>query len=263
MKIVQSRRSRSRSRTASPCASPAARSTPPTTCWSACTPTTAWSASPRRRRGRTPTARPRTSIVAVIEQAVRARAGRADPRSTARSSARGWSAPSATRPPRRPSTWRSGTPSDGPSTCPSPSARRLHRPDAGLPHGRVRDPTPRWSPRPSASATATESDLQGEGRPAPGRARRRRVPGAAGSAWAPDVELYVDGNRGWTPSEAARALQRDGRSRPDAGRGALPGRRRARPPLARRRRRPSRPSPTRARRRPARSPASCSAARRP
>jgi L-Ala-D/L-Glu epimerase len=31
--------------------------------------------------------------------------------------------------------------------------------------------------------------------------------GALRAALGPDVELYVDGNRGWTPSEAARAMQ--------------------------------------------------------
>ena len=39
--------------------SPPARCTPPSTCWCGCTPTTVSSASPRRRRGRSPTARRR------------------------------------------------------------------------------------------------------------------------------------------------------------------------------------------------------------
>ena len=48
----------------------------------------------------------------------------------------------------------------------------------------------------------------------------------------PDVEIYIDGNRGWTASESARALRRDGRPRPHLRRGALPGRRRTRPTVA-------------------------------
>ena len=59
------------------------------------------------------------------------------------------------------------------------AARRLHRPDAGLPHGRLRADARdgrrgRAGPRP-----VRHPHVQGEGRPAPDRARRRRLPGAA------------------------------------------------------------------------------------
>ena len=49
-------------------------------------------------------------------------------------------------------------------------------------------------------------DLQGEGRPPPlpCRTSTRAAPCATPS---PDVELYIDGNRGWTASESARALR--------------------------------------------------------
>ena len=49
----------------------------------------------------------------------------------------------------------------------------------------------------------------------------------------PDVELYIDGNRGWTAQRVRPRAARDGRPRPHLRRGALPRRRRARPPLAR------------------------------
>ena len=52
------------------------------------------------------------------------------------------------------------------------------------------------------------------------------------AALGPEVELYIDGNRGWTASESARALRRDAGPRPLVRRGALPRRRRARPALA-------------------------------
>ena len=47
-----------------------------------------------------------------------------------------------------------------------------------------------------------------------------------------EIELYVDGNRGWSASESAARDEGDGRPRPHPGRGAVPRRRRPRPPLA-------------------------------
>ena len=141
--------------TASRCGSPAARCAPPSTCWSGCTPTTASSASPTPRRGRSPTARPRPASIAVIEDHLRARSssaldllerepiharlGRTVGNPAAKSARRHGDLGR-----------RSARPSAQPVSEP---ARRLHRPDARLPHARLRRAGRAWSPRPSGCAT--------------------------------------------------------------------------------------------------------------
>ena len=51
-----------------------------------------------------------------------------------------------------------------------------------------------------------DHDVQGQGRPSAGRVDVRACR-ALRNALGPDVELYVDGNHGWSPAEAARALR--------------------------------------------------------
>ena len=138
---------------------------------------------------------------------------------------------------------------------------RVHRPDARLAHGRLRTGRGDGRRGRADARRARDHDVQGEGR-TPALPRRRQGLPRPARALGPDIELYIDGNRGWTASESLAPSGRWG-PRPLVRRGALPRRRRARPALAR----PAvdHPDVCRRERLPTgrTSPASCSAAPRP
>ena len=146
--------------------------------------------------------------------------------------ARGWSARSATRPPSPPSTWRSGTRWADPRSFPSPNLlggytdrmRVCHMLGFDEPAAMVAE-----AERMRTTYGITTFKVKVGRRPytldtAVVRALRER--------FGDDIELYVDGNRGWTASESAAGHGEMARPRPALRRGALPGRRCARPPLA-------------------------------
>ena len=187
-----------------------------------------------------------TTIFAAAARRARPAGARADPRPAR---------PHGRQPHRqgRRSTWRSGTPSARRSGCRSPSCSAASPTGCASPTCSASTTRPRWSPRPSACATRygiTTFKVKVGRRPIDldiGACRALR------EALGPDVELYVDGNRGWTACRVGPRAAGDGRPRPHLRRGALPRRRRARPPLAGRSSRPipivadesaSRPRPT-------------------
>ena len=146
-------------------------------------------------------------VVAVIDEHLRPGRRRADP-----AGARGRARPAG---PHGRQPGRQGRHRHGHLGRPRPDPRRpvtellggLHRPDAGLPHGRLRAPAADGRRGRADPRHLRHHHVQGEGRP-PARtrldvARCRALRDGLG----PDVELYIDGNRGWTASESARALR--------------------------------------------------------
>ena len=92
------------------------------------------------------------------------------------------------------------------SASPSPPCSAATRTGCGSATCSASPSRRRWWPRRSGCATLRHHHVQGESRPHAVRARRRRRAARCAKSSATDIELYVDGNRGWTASESLRAL---------------------------------------------------------
>ena len=111
------------------------------------------------------------------------------------------------------------------------AARRLHRPDAGLAHAGVRRARRDGRRGRADAGDLRHHDLQGEGRTSPLHPRHRRRPRPARALRRRDRAVRRRQPRLVGVGVGARD-EGDGRPGPDPRRGAVPRRRRRRPPLA-------------------------------